>query len=164
MAQLVERHLAKVETAGSSPVYRSSFYVAESHKMWGSAVFVYMCSDYIWLHFIPWKRTLDILMCPGIRFPVMAIIMESRALVFMPHQLTDFVDVDFTGVYQCADVGLAKCIYQSPHPHCLTPVPAVSRRFRGIKRAALKGKRQFIPRSPWHAAFPPICYYGHTLQ
>ena len=40
VAQLVERHLAKVETAGSSPVYRSSFYVAESHKMWGSAVFV----------------------------------------------------------------------------------------------------------------------------
>ena len=47
VAQLVERHLAKVETAGSSPVYRSYFYVAESHKMWGSAVFVYMCSDYI---------------------------------------------------------------------------------------------------------------------
>ena len=39
VAQLVERHLAKVETAGSSPVYRSSFYIAESHKMWGSAVF-----------------------------------------------------------------------------------------------------------------------------
>ncbi len=39
VAQLVERHLAKVEIAGSSPVYRSSFYTAESHKMWGSAVF-----------------------------------------------------------------------------------------------------------------------------
>ena len=38
VAQLVERHLAKVETAGSSPVYRF-FNAAESHKMWGSAVF-----------------------------------------------------------------------------------------------------------------------------
>ena len=38
VAQLVERHLAKVETAGSSPVYRFLF-TAEFHKMWGSAVF-----------------------------------------------------------------------------------------------------------------------------
>ena len=69
-------------------------------------------------------------MCPGIRFPVIAIIMESRALVFMPHQLTDFVDVDFTGVYQCADVGLADFVHGLHRGHgmaAIFPYPAVKR-------------------------------------
>ena len=61
-------------------------------------------------------------MCPGIRFPVIAIIVESRALVFMPHQLTDFVDVDFTGVYQCADVGLADFVHGLHRGHGMAAV------------------------------------------
>ena len=69
-------------------------------------------------------------MCPGICHPVIAIIVESRALVFMPHQLTDFVDVDFTGVYQCADVGLADFVHGLHRGHGMAavfPYPAVER-------------------------------------
>ncbi len=39
MAQLVERHLAKVETAGSSPVYR--FFVTEASGKRVSVFFMY---------------------------------------------------------------------------------------------------------------------------
>lgn len=40
VAQLVERHLAKVEIAGSSPVYRSCESTAEAHEMWVSVIFM----------------------------------------------------------------------------------------------------------------------------
>ena len=69
-------------------------------------------------------------MCPGICHPVIAIIVESRVLVFMPHQLTEFVDVDFTGVYQCADVGLADFVHGLHRGNgmaAIFPYPAVER-------------------------------------
>jgi len=89
-------------------------------------------------------------MCPGIRFPVIVIIMESRALVFMPHQLTDFVDVDFTGVYQCADVGLADFVHglHRGHHQCQTisgrPSPPAGPRLETERNPQAGGITVFI--------------------
>ena len=44
VVQLVVRHLAKVEVAGSSPVYRSRLNTAEACKVRVSAVFVKLCT------------------------------------------------------------------------------------------------------------------------
>lgn len=45
VAQLVERHLAKVETAGSSPVYRFfvivTYFIEEDNQTWVWLFFIY---------------------------------------------------------------------------------------------------------------------------